>query len=625
MSVTTEAPSTEPAHAPPSGRSRSRIRPTWEAAALLALLLVGGAFRFVGISHDLDFRGPFVDESHNFVEPALRMWRNRTSDPGAYQGYPGFFNYLILAPVAIGDRLGGQFGAYLGARSVGAFAGLCSILLAHRLAKQLFGALAGLVAAALLTCSRGEVSHAHNVSPDLVVVAAMFGMFLLLRASQDLRRARLAGALVGAATAVKYSGLLLVPGLVAGVLAGANRPRQFLVQSALGAVVGFAVTAPHTVAKLGGDADLAGAVRYYFAKRAGGSPERPGAGIETTWSNLALNIGPAGLALAAICLGTQPWRSWAGLFGLVLANTLVMSQTELLYPRHILLMSAATSVLAAGGAAGLLRTLSNRRARVVAASSLMGVLLVPTTRRCVDLVERYRRPSPTEQLERWLEVSGAHGVAVSSWHFPRGVRGLELRRVTSLRNEPAEILVEYDFAVASFPGELGPQSGLVEIARFAPADDPGNPLVLLGPSAEARGRRSVSPAATPGSGCLPAARSAWDGDPGSWCRLAAGTSLEAAWSRPIALKRVEVILPRQPSFPLRFKVAGLASDGWRELQMVSLRPTRPRLQTKPWGQSLVASKPVVVSAVRITLLEDTRWDVAEVRVFEEQPTNQSLR
>jgi hypothetical protein len=45
------------------------------------LLLAGALLRFRGLDHDLDFVGGAFDESNNFVDPALRLWRQGTLEP----------------------------------------------------------------------------------------------------------------------------------------------------------------------------------------------------------------------------------------------------------------------------------------------------------------------------------------------------------------------------------------------------------------------------------------------------------------------------------------------------------------------------------------------------------------
>ena len=64
--------------------------------ALLAVLVLAAAPRFVGLGHELQSgSGPMIDEANNFVRPTLRMWQQRTPDPTVCSGYAGVFNYLI--------------------------------------------------------------------------------------------------------------------------------------------------------------------------------------------------------------------------------------------------------------------------------------------------------------------------------------------------------------------------------------------------------------------------------------------------------------------------------------------------------------------------------------------------
>src|SRR5207247_1862928 len=176
----------------------------------------------------------------------LRMWRTGSLDPTVYTGYAGFFNHLIALPVALGLRLGAETGAATAARAVVAGFGVVSVALACLLARPQTGGHGALLAAALLAVSPLEVRSAHYVTPDVVVGTAMLAALLVLARGhargRDPRAETLAGVLLGAATAVKYTGLLLAPAIAVERM-GKGRGRG-LWRVALAAAAAFAACAP---------------------------------------------------------------------------------------------------------------------------------------------------------------------------------------------------------------------------------------------------------------------------------------------------------------------------------------------------------------------------------------------
>src|SRR5262245_27493208 len=185
--------------------------------ALLALILAAAALlRFVGLDRDVRRGSPTPDEWVNFVGPVHEMWEARSFDPHVHSGYPGLFNWVVFLPMGLGERRGGEAGATVAARAVVAAFATLNVLLVYLVARKPWAEAAALLAAALLAFSRSEVSEAHFITPDVLVVSAFLALLLTARSE---RLGGWAGVWAGLATAVKYSGVLLFPALGAELVA----------------------------------------------------------------------------------------------------------------------------------------------------------------------------------------------------------------------------------------------------------------------------------------------------------------------------------------------------------------------------------------------------------------------
>jgi 4-amino-4-deoxy-L-arabinose transferase-like glycosyltransferase len=319
--------------------------------ALLAILLVAAALRFAGIGHHLARAGPEYDERTIFVEPVLRMWRTGSLDPTVYTGYAGFFNHLAAVPVAIGLRLGGERGAAAAARGLVAAFGVLSVALVHGLARRPAGPAAGLLAAALLAVSPLEVRSAHYVTPDVLVGTAMLAALLVLARSPDHRAEAMAGALLGAATAVKYTGLVLVPAIVAERLTK-GRARG-VVRVAVAAALVFAACAPFALLQLHRQGtELTWALQSYYGRDAAANRFAQGDASAAAAPLLIVTgaLGPVGCALALLSvLLFRPLRPVIPLVTVVVAALLALLPANLVFPRHLVPVAVVTPVLAALG------------------------------------------------------------------------------------------------------------------------------------------------------------------------------------------------------------------------------------------------------------------------------------
>ncbi|MFI5184054.1 MAG: ArnT family glycosyltransferase, partial [Vicinamibacteria bacterium] len=199
---------------------------------------MAAALRFAGLGHHLAHDPMDFDEMNNFVEPILRMWRTGSADPTVYSGYPGFFNWLAFVPVGLGQRLAGSYGAYVGGRALVACFGVANVWLAYRACRAFVGPGPSLLGAALMAVSRGSVRAAHAITPDVLVATATLALLLVVQRATGRRGWIGAGVLCGAATAVKYTGLLTLPLLLVGLWLRPERRRSLPIALA-GALVTF--------------------------------------------------------------------------------------------------------------------------------------------------------------------------------------------------------------------------------------------------------------------------------------------------------------------------------------------------------------------------------------------------
>src|SRR5262245_20432705 len=181
-----------------------------ERVLLALILLAATALRFYGLDAGLR-HAPHMDE-RDFVENVWQMIEHRDLDHRYYE-YPGLFFYL-LTPALAAVKTAGPPGprAYEVARGVVAAFGVLNVLLLHRLGRRLGDARLALLAALLLALSPVDVQTSHMVRADVVLetfVLLALAAFLHVgeRYADDLR----AGALCGAALAVKFTGGLLLP------------------------------------------------------------------------------------------------------------------------------------------------------------------------------------------------------------------------------------------------------------------------------------------------------------------------------------------------------------------------------------------------------------------------------
>jgi len=600
-----------------SGLDHRRMR--W---VYVFVLVLAAGVRLVGLGHELRAgSGPMIDEVNNFVEPTLKMWVRHSPDPTVCSGYPGFFNYLIFVPVGLGRRFAGHEGAYLAARGFIAAVSVLNVILISVLVRRLVGAGAAVFAASLFALSRGEIREAHQISPDVVVTGLMFVMLLLLT-SQKARRwtALTAGATVGVAIAVKYTGLLLFPGLAVGLLVTRARWRDMGLTLAA-ALASFALAAPYAVlAALEGGGPFGMGLLHPLAAYYGGGPSENrftatgsfGVGQVTAWLELSLGWVASGLAVVGLFLH-RPTRCILPTTSLALAAAAALGAANYIYPRHGLVLGGAVTILAACGLASLVR-LAPRRGLALTLALVALALPAWTAAR---LVRGYVEGAPAEKAARWLNAHAEPKASVlTSWAvLDVDHDRFEVLRVPSLQSMPRGAIETFPLILTSTNAEVDRIANTAEVLQtFAPH------VVLLRPRHALEWRQLPPPTTVTASEHAETAQAAWDGDRKTvWIGVDRESSIEARWQQPVAADALQIDAGKEGLWPRDLRIEVLALDStWSAPEVLPLRPSRredQRRGSRP-GQLFLLDPCQTIRGIRITRVGGgTRWGLAEIRLL----------
>lgn len=574
--------------------------------AILALILVAAALlRFVGLGRDVRRGSPTPDEWVNFVGPVGEMWNARSFDPHVHSGYPGLFNWVVFLPMGLASRQGGEAGATVAARAVVASFATLNVLLLYLVARKPWGDWAALLAAALLAFSRSEVSEAHFITPDVLVVSAFLALLLTARSE---RFGAFSGVWAGLGTAVKYSGVLLLPALLAELLAQRRYRRLGVAAACAGAA--FAAAAPFALlVKRDQQRGVRELVTYYFA------PVVSGRVLQTVPRQLVevgawiwINLGPLAVALAILSVFARPRRTLAGPAAMLAASLAVLSFAGQVYPRHILLASAAATLLAAAGF-----TVASRLVPVAGAALLAFATLSVPLWRAAQVARGYARPTELDDAAAWIEAQGRPLRVATSLERLRLDGAIEVRVGVPLWAWAAEPLGHFDVVVA--PRDVASRLAALTVLRTfeRPGNEGGAVLVLAGP----RASEPAWPAPAATRGTAPGSEQAWDGDARSAWNAPKGPGwIEAEWKDARVLHAIEVTVPEGEGYwPQRLRLVARREGRWAPIEGIAIRPARAALQQPPHGQVFVLPEPLSADALRIERRDGERWGVSEVRVF----------
>lgn len=592
---------------------------------------MAAALRFVGLGSGL--RHTPEHEERLFVEPVGKMLLRHDLNHRFYE-YPGLFLYLLLPAVGVfapGYPPGPD--AYLAARVVVAVFGVASVGLVFLLARRLAGSLAGLGAALLLAVSPMEVQTAHEVRPDVVLETFVLLFLLsLLSLGERARDDAVSGAALGAAAAIKFTGVLLAPSyLLARAFApGGARRGRLLLAGAVAALMWFAAT-PYAL--INATSFLAGAMTqwsYHYTVHA--QPLSPTAILAYYAVKIRDGFGPVGCALAVfgLALAARDARRWAAVAAWPLVLLAVLSTAQARYGRLAL---SSLGVLAA--LAGLSLAEAERRWPRAWTLLALAAAAMPLAA-SLQFVRAAWLPSTLDEVVDW-----------TSSRLPARARiltgvaelGLDRRRFEVLRSagerDLDELLVRHsDYVV--WPGEDESRlHGLEAVHVAEPALEDSGPRLVVArvPPALRRAYRDVS---------LDRAQTDASFDPAGFAALLAGTP-GAAWqtpgfqgpgdwieirlAQPAVLGRITLELGRRARWPGRSLQVLEAQDGkqWRPIRVVEARAPLPEqfmLGRGVRSQALVF-EPRTLGRIRIRPGErgPAAWGFAGLRLEAEAPAN----
>ncbi len=592
-----------------------------QAAVLAALLAAATVLRAVGLDQGLR-HPPHGDESA-FVENVRRMIDEGSLDHRYYE-YPGLFFYLLMPVLAA--VFGGEAPAptaYLAARGVTAAFGVIAVALQFAFARLLMPAAAALFSAALVAVSLVAVQTAHTVRPDVALQAFFLAAFVaLLRVDGKARRDLLAGAAVGAAGAVKFSAVFLLPALAAARLLS---PRQEpaagrlsgLARGGAAAALAFVVLSPYSVLHLGEFVEgVETQVAYHYEEA-----EDPGLVKEfpqmvmlylRVWAK-TLGAPAAVLSVIGLVAAWRAPRRWGPLLLVPAAAIVVFATSQVLRDRFLLPAMGVGFALAAAGWEEV-RVVS-RRLAVLAAAVALALPLVASVRYVADVA----RPATGDRALDWAARLPAGARVVTRLDLGFDDARLEVLKVARLGRRQ---VAASDYVFATDRDEPESLRGLEPVAAFAPAGRYNGPVITAYRVPDAlraeRTRIPLSPSALEASSGRATLPHLVDGDRATWWHTEslqqAGDAVEATLPAAEAVCAVEMELGDEPKFAAREVRLELRRDGrWTRPPWVDGRP-RVEAQLRPASQLLLLARPAPAEAVRLILTKNSgrRWGMAEL-------------
>lgn len=593
--------------------------------AIVAILVLAAALRFTGLGWGLRHRPP-LDERF-FVSNAAHMLARGDLDHGFYQ-YPGLF-YYILAPalLLVKDPLHNP-AAYETARTLVAVFSVITVALTQSLGRRLFGTATGLTAAALVAVSPLEIRTAHEVRPDVLLECATLWAFLVFRRLGASRREdAAAGAAIGAATALKFSGALVVPSYIVQRAIAPGPKLRRIVLAGVVSLVAFAVLSPYTF--LRGSASLQGMddqLSFHFVER----PAELGvAGTLRAYGGVltdALGLPALVLVGLALLVGRRQWRTWLPLLVLPMVTLLVFSTATITQDRFLLPSLGIVAMLS-----GPVVEAAARRKAALAFLLGAGVAALPLIA-SIDYVRAIRKPITRDMAADWIEDHYPGGrvamtVNASLGLDPARFEALPLGLLTPKTQLQA---LQCDLLVVGPGVESGMLRGFDRLFAAEPQTRySGNRIRVLAvpdairPRYESIDLRRAHLSASQDEAALGSLR---DADVTTAWRTAGGQApgdwVQVDLPEARLLGRIEVVPPPDDWAQGADDLQVFVTEGPPKLSRCAMLPGRPGFgqQRAPYSQVLLLPE---VRAISIRLVQVGRkskpWGIAELRIDAYEP------
>lgn len=597
----------------------------WQAAILAAILVAAAALRVAGL--DWGLRHPPHGDESAFVLNVHRMIAEGDLDHRYYE-YPGLFFYVLYPFLrAVMGAEPPTANAYLAARAVVAACGVAAVALQFAFARHLMAVGPALFSAALLAVSLVAVQTAHSVRPDVALqvlyLAALIAVLRLDgRAAADLR----AGAVLGAAAAIKFSGVFLVPALAARRLLVPGRRARGLLLAGTAAAAAFVIASPYSVLHFGEFVEgVETQVSYHYEESP--DPEL----VKSYGDMVVLYLGIWARALGApatvlsilglVAVARAP-RRWGPLLLVPATAIAVFATSQVRHDRFLLPALAVAFALAAAGWAEAWTV--SRRLAVLIAFVALGLPLLASVRYVRDV----SRPGTGDRAIDWA----ASALPEQSRVLTRLDLGLDESRVEVFKvtrlDQRAQVLAS-DFVFATHRDDPAPLAGLVPAATFQPQGRYDGPTITayavpdrVRPRRAAIALEGATLTSSSGAATLPAAI---DGRPDTWWHTdeiqQAGDFITVELGREADLSGLELGLGREPRFAAReLQLQVRAGGSWTRPPWVHGR-TRPEDQRLPASQVLLLLRPVRADAIRLLLTRNggRRWGIAELALWHSAP------
>jgi hypothetical protein len=581
--------------------------------ALLLILILAAGLRFWGLAAGIRHLPQQFERI--FVQSVSEMVSKGDFNQRSFL-YPGLFFYLLYLPIAFVHSGGPS--AYLAARRVVASFGVLNVGLTYVLGSRVSGRRVGLIAALVMAVSPLEVKICHAIHPDIVLETfALLALLAFRTVGPGLKGDLRSGVALGAATAVKFTGVLLVPSYLAYRFLAAGPRVARIALAGVVSVVTFFVFTPYAIvaprAFVGGMHEQ---LTYQYVQHAEAPTHLRLALFYVRTAVAHLGVPGACLFVLGLLAWRKGWREWGPLLLLPFVAVAVYSTATIAGARFLVPACGVLALLAARGAVWVVDRLPRAGWLLVVLTAL------PPLGESLDFALKIARPTPLDQASEWI---GAHlppgsAVLTGEKHLVIDKTRFDLvwadvsnawsnrliaRNIALVVADPADPMVK-DFievyrAVSATP-EAGPTLGLF----VAP---PGlrpvyRPVPLQATRLSSSENEALLGTLRDGNRFTFWHSSSWQG-PETW--------IQVEWPAPILLGRVVTQLRNHIGSSLTLFVT---EDGqsWRAVPTAEVESTN---EEGPPRQTLLL-EPTRVRGIRIVPARKfhTRWAVTELRLDE---------
>jgi hypothetical protein len=481
------------------------------------------------------------------------------------------------------------------------------------------------------------VETAHMVRPD-VLRQALSALALLAFARLDgSRRAEaVAGAAVGLALAVKFSGVFLVPCyLAARLLAPGPRLRRVVLGGAVATLV-FACASPYALVHA--PEFLKGVqvqLRYHYQEKAQESVTYAAmlAEYARVW---AKGLGGAGLVLSLVGLepALRAWRRWLPALLLPFVSFLVLASSDVRHDRFLLPALSVGCLLAAAGGVRLAELAGRvaQRSRPVHIWLVAAALAAGPLRASAAYAREMSEPLTRDIVLDWVtsNVPRRSRILTSVPLLGLDPERHEVLAVSRIQTENRVQVLEADLVLSTAADAPEALAGLQAVLSVTPDSKYQGRTTITAwsvppPLRPVHRRLGLEPrwlSASDSPHDLPRAcdgrtdtlwRTAGPQERGDWVAL--------SLPEPAIVARVELVLGDEPRFAARQLRVELSDDG-RRWRVAAALPGRAPVEQQPaggeYGQVLLLTPPQPARALRLVqtgLGWRRRWGIGELRVW----------